>query len=131
MWLSTYRAYEELSPPLKQMVEGLTAVHGRMGATEFSSHPIVRTHPETGRKALWVNRGWTIAIGGMQFKEGQLLLNFFFDYMEQPESTCRWAWSVGDIAIWDNRCTLHYALRDYGDADREIHRIILAGEVPA
>ena len=97
---------------------------------------MVRTHPETGRKALWVNRlwvnrGWTSMIAGLQYKEGQGLLEFFFDYMEQPESTCRWSWSVGDIAIWDNRCTLHYALLDFGDATREIHRVILAGDVPA
>ena len=66
----------------------------------------------------------------MPFKQGHALLEFFFDTMEQPEYTVRWEWSVGDVAIWDNRCTMHYALLDFGDAYREIHRVIVAGERP-
>jgi taurine dioxygenase len=131
LWLDTYRAFEELTPPLQELARGLRAVHGHRGATVTNVHPVVRTHPRTGREALWVNRGWTSGIADMPHKQSKALLEFFCDVMEQPEYTCRWSWAVGDVAIWDNRCTMHYALLDFGDAYREIHRVILAGERPS
>lgn len=131
MWLDTYRAYESLAPPLQALADGLRAVHGHRGLTDQNVHPVVRTHPETGRRALWVNRGWTTALEGVDYKQGQRLLEFFFDVMEQPEYMCRWSWSVGDVAVWDNRCTMHYAIADFGDEYREIQRVILAGDRPA
>jgi taurine dioxygenase len=131
MWLDTYRAFDELAPPIQEMARGLRAIHGHPGISETNPHPVVRTHPRTGRPALWVNRGWTTGLEGVPPRQAQPLLRFFFDAMEQPEYTCRWTWSEGDVAVWDNRCTMHYALRDFGDAYREIHRITVAGEKPA
>jgi len=130
LWLDTYRAFEELAAPVQELARQLRAIHGYPGRTATNSHPVVRTHPRTGRQALWVNRGWTTGLEGIPHKQAQSLLNFFFDAMEQPEYTCRWSWSLGDVAIWDNRCTMHYALLDFGDAYREIHRVIVAGEKP-
>lgn len=131
LWLDTVRAYEELALPIQELARGLRAIHGHPGVSELNSHPVVRTHPETGRLALWVNRGWTTGLEDIPPRQARPLLNFFFDAMEQPEYTCRWSWSVGDVAVWDNRCTMHYALRDFGDEYREIHRITTAGDRPA
>ena len=131
MWLDTYRAYDRLAPPLQELAEQLRAVHGHRGMTDQNVHPVVRTHPETGRRALWINRGWTTGLEGVDYKQAQRLLEFFFDVMEQPEYTCRWSWSLGDVAVWDNRCTMHYALADFGDEYREIQRVILEGDRPA
>jgi taurine dioxygenase len=130
LWLDTYRAFEELVPPIQNMARQLRAIHGHPGASELTPHPVVRTHPRTGREALWVNRGWTTGLEDIPIRQAQPLLQFFFDTMEQPEYTCRWSWSEGDVAVWDNRCTMHYALRDFGDDYREIHRITVAGERP-
>ena len=127
LWLDTYSAFEELAPPVKELARGLRAVHGHPGVSELNAHPVVRTHPRTGREALWINRGWTTGLENVPTRQAQPLLRFFFDTMEQPEYTCRWSWSEGDVAVWDNRCTMHYALRDFGDAYREIHRITIAG----
>ena len=131
MWLDTYRAYEELPPPLRTLAGQLWAVHGHRGLTDQNVHPVIRTHPETGRKALWINRGWTTGLQEVDPRQAQPLLAFFFDVMEQPEYTCRWSWSLGDVAVWDNRCTMHYALADFGEEYREIHRVILAGDRPS
>jgi taurine dioxygenase len=130
LWLDTYRAFEGLAPPIQQLALGLRAIHGHPGASELNPHPVVRTHPRTGRKALWVNRGWTTGLEDVAPRQAAQLLRFFFDTMEQPEYTCRWSWSLGDVAVWDNRCTMHYALRDFGDDYREIHRMTLKGERP-
>lgn len=130
LWLDTYRAFEALAPPIKTLARSLTAAHGHPGITVINSHPVVRTHPRTGREALWINRGWTTGLVDVPSRQVRPLLEFFFDTMEQPEYTCRWSWSEGDVAVWDNRCTMHYALRDFGDEYREIHRITVAGDVP-
>jgi len=131
MWLDTYSAYEALGEPVRALADQLRAIHGHRGMTDTNVHPLVRTHPGTGRKALWVNRGWTTGLESIPPKQARPLLDFFFDVMEQPEYTCRWSWSLGDVAIWDNRCTMHYALADFGDEYREIQRVILEGEAPA
>jgi taurine dioxygenase len=130
MWLDTYRAFEDLAEPIQEMARGLRAIHGHPGISELNSHPVVRTHPRTGREALWINRGWTTGLENVPAGQAQLLLHFFFETMERPESTCRWSWTEGDVALWDNRCTMHYALRDYGDDFRSIHRLTIEGEVP-
>ncbi|MCP4905396.1 MAG: hypothetical protein GY910_10490 [bacterium] len=130
LWLDTYRAFDELTPPIQEMARHLQAIHGHPGVSETNPHPVVRTHPRTGREALWVNRGWTTGLKDVPVRQAEPLLRFFFDTMEQPEYTCRWSWSVGDVAVWDNRCTMHYALHDYGEEYREIHRVMVAGEKP-
>ena len=130
LWLDTTRVFDELAPPIQALARELTAIHGHPGVSETNPHPVVRTHPRTGREALWVNRGWTTGLEGVSPRQARPLLQFFFDAMEQPEYTCRWSWSLGDVAVWDNRCTMHYALRDFGDEYRAIHRITVAGERP-
>ena len=131
LWLDTYAAFEALAPPIQDMLRRLRAIHGHPGVSELNAHPIVRTHPRTGREALWVNRGWTTGIEGVSPRQAPALLRFLFDTMEEPEFTCRWSWSEGDVAIWDNRCTMHYALKDYGDDYRAMHRLTIRGEAPS
>ena len=131
LWLNTYSAFEALAAPVQNMLRQLRAIHGHPGVSELNAHPIIRTHPRTGREALWVNRGWTTGIEGMSARQAPALLRFLFDMMEEPEFTCRWSWAEGDVAIWDNRCTMHYALKDYGDDYRAMHRLTIKGEVPA
>lgn len=125
MWANTELAHAELSPAIKRACEGLTAVHGRPGLTDQAVHPVVRPHPETGRPVLFVNRGWTSRIEAMSHIESSRFLNLLFDHMERPEYTVRWSWSEGDAALWDNRCTMHYALWDYGTEHRRIHRVTI------
>jgi taurine dioxygenase len=95
-----------------------------------ASHPIVRTHPVTGRKILYVNPTFTAHIEGLPPSEGDAVLAFLYQHQDQPEFQCRWRWRQGDLAIWDNRATQHYAVADYGEAERVIHRVTLEGEAP-
>ena len=125
MWSNQYAAYEALSAPVKTMLGGLSASHGRAGLTGSSVHPLVITHPETQRRALFVNRGWTSRIEGMSSTESAGILAMLFNHCERPEFTTRWTWAAGDAALWDNRCTMHYAIDDYGDAARVIHRVTI------
>lgn len=125
LWSNQYAAYEALSRPVKQLIEPLRAVHGRPGMTGTSTHPMVTVHPETGRKALFVNRGWTTRIEGLSIIESQGILAMLFDHSEKPEFTVRWSWTAGDAALWDNRCTQHYAVDDYGTAARVLHRVTI------
>ena len=99
-------------------------------AIPAQSHPVVRTHPETGRKALYVNRLYTYCIDGLTEVESQGLLDFLFEQSCRPEFTYRHQWAPGDVIMWDNRCALHYAVHDYGDAARVMHRITVAGDIP-
>jgi taurine dioxygenase len=136
---------------MRQLLDGLTAVNssakadasktredrirsdGRADArTELvAEHPVVRTHPETGRKALFVNPGHTVRFGGMTEEESQPLLEFLFRHQVRPEFTCRFAWRPGSIALWDNRCAQHNPVNDYHGFRRVMHRITLAGTRPA
>lgn len=153
MFTSTESAYEELSDVMKQFLGGLSAVHDYTNAydTYFSKvadrpplsdevkakvppveHPVVRTHPETGRKALFVNPGFTRQIVGMTEEESRVLLDFLFKHAQQPNFIYRHMWAPGDLVIWDNRSTWHLAISDYDmNERRHLHRVTVAGDEPS
>ncbi len=140
MFCSLYAAYDALSDTMKSVLEGLTAVHNfgfasrgvfraeqatqsQLDATPAVVHPVVRTHPETGRKVLFVNPGFTSHIVGMHPAESRALLDFLFAHATQPEFIYRHRWRPKDLVMWDNRCTMHYAVADYdGVGERYMHR---------
>jgi len=137
---SLYTAYEALSPALRSFLGGLSAVHDfgyasrgvfkaelanreQLDATPAVEHKIITTHPETGKKILFVNPGFTSHIVELHSRESRALLDFLFDHMTQPEFLYRHRWSERDLVMWDNRCTMHYAIDDYEDiGDRHMHR---------
>jgi len=143
-----YLAYETLSPELQRVLSGLKAVNtsakanvtrtredrikeqGGSGKDYEAEHPVVRTHPETGRKALYVNFGHTVRFAGMTEEESAPLLEFLFRHQVKPEFTCRFSWRTGSLAFWDNRCTQHNPINDYHGHRRVMHRITLAGDRP-
>lgn len=143
MWSNQYLAYESLSPVMQRMLQGLR-VHfravklarsqGVSNAEEVPSavHPLVRTHPETGRKALYIGHADNVlGIEGMREAESRPLLNFLYQHSTQPDNLYRHMWRAGDVVMWDNRCTMHYAVHDYGEQERVLNRVTLKGEVPA
>jgi taurine dioxygenase len=142
MWCNQYISYERLSPAMQRMLQGVRVKFvalrlGRMMGADLKDlptavHPIVRTHPETGRKALYVGH-WETAqmLDGMTHAESRPLLDFLYEHSTQPDNIYRHMWEVGDLVMWDNRCTMHYAVHDYGDQERVLNRITLKGEVPA
>lgn len=133
-----YLAYDALSDGMKDMLGRMRAVHTGAGAAKLAGkdaseaptavHPVIRTHPVTGKKALFVCRAFTEKFEGMTWEESQPLLNWLFDHSARYEFTWRHQWQPGDVAIWDNRCTLHYAIHDHGDENRLLHRCTTAGE---
>lgn len=131
MWASLIEGYEQLSLPLRRFIEPFTAEHAL--GERSTLHPVVQRHPVTARLALSVNPLWTQHIRELDHKESQAVLSLLYDKILQPESICRWRWHVGDIGIWDNHFVLHYAIDDYDDAPRVIHRIEIEGEalIPA
>jgi alpha-ketoglutarate-dependent taurine dioxygenase len=139
MFANQYVAYEALSEGMKRLLQGLRAWHGGAKLAAFSgmqdsappqSHPVVRTHPETGRKALYVNRIYTTGFEGMTVAESRGLLEFLLEHCCRPDFTYRHQWTAGDVLMWDNRCTVHYAVHDYGEAPRVMHRTTIAGYIP-
>jgi taurine dioxygenase len=149
LYSNMYAAYEALSPGLKRVLDGLRAVNtsaladvsktredrmrdaGAQDDREFvSEHPVVRTHPETGRKALYVNVAHTARFVDMTEDESRPLLRYLFEHSVRPEFTCRFRWRVGSLALWDNRCAMHNPINDYHGFTRTMHRITLAGDVP-
>ena len=93
-------------------------------------HPVVRTHPETGRRNLFVNPGFTKRIKGLKSRESEAILQLLYRHMTLPEYVVRYRWEEGDLGFWDNRTTMHYAIRDYGDAHRVIQRVTIRGDRP-
>ncbi|MCD9875667.1 TauD/TfdA dioxygenase family protein [Streptomyces guryensis] len=133
MWSNQYLAYEAVSEPLRDLISGLTAVHvfehpGTSYRAE-AEHPVVRTHPETGRKSLYVNRLFTRRITQLAPEESELLLRYLFEVSESPQRVCRYRWRAGAIAMWDNRATQHYAVNDYM-ARRVGRRVTILGDKP-
>jgi taurine dioxygenase len=102
-----------------------TANHYQENADKTNAHPLVREHPETGRRGLFLNRIFTTGIEGMREEEARPLLEFLFDHCVRPDFTCRFRWTPGSLAFWDNRCTLHYATNDYPGVRRVMHRLTI------
>ncbi len=149
MFANMYAAYEALSPGMQRLLDGLVAVNssamadvsktredrrrdsGDVEDREFvAEHPVVRTHPETGRKALYVNVAHTQRFVDMTEDESRPVLQFLFAHSIRPEFTCRFQWRVGSLALWDNRCAMHNPINDYHGHTRILHRITLEGDVP-
>jgi taurine dioxygenase len=152
LWASSSAAFEALSKPLQQLLDGLTATHDftrsfpleRFGNTPDAleryhevqrknpplMHPVVRTHPVTGRKGLFVNEGFTTRINELEPAESEALLKLLFAHSTKPEFTIRWRWQANDIAFWDNRITQHYAVDDYRPNRRVMHRATVMGDKP-
>jgi taurine dioxygenase len=145
-----YLAYETLSDGLKRVLDGLVAVNSSAAADvsrtredrlrdsarvdakkEYvAAHPVVRVHPETGRRALYVNVAHTVRFEGMTEEESRPLLQYLFHHQVRPELTCRFRWRPRSLAMWDNRCAQHNAINDYHGHRRLLHRITLAGDKP-
>ena len=143
LFANMYRAYETLSAPIQKLCEGLVAVHdgaqvygGRFGHTPKpggfprSEHPVVRTHPVTGRKALYINRNFTTRIAGIRKNESDALLEMLWRHSETPEFQCRFAWQPNSIAFWDNRAAMHHAMWDYFPHRRLGYRVTVRGDKP-
>jgi taurine dioxygenase len=146
LFASLYAAYGALSDGMKQMLAPLRAVNSSSKAEKSrtredrsageaprvleAEHPVVRTHPETGRKALYVNGGHTLRFVGMTEAESAPLLEYLFAHQVRPEFTCRFHWEPGSAAFWDNRCALHNPINDYHGFRRIMHRVTLAGDRP-
>jgi taurine dioxygenase len=143
MFANMYLAYEMLSQPIRKLIDGLTAVHdgendyrGRYGnddrgkVYQRAEHPIVRTHPETGKKCLFVNRFFTTHIVGLHKSESDAILEMLYRHIETPELSMRFKWTPNSVAFWDNRCTQHHALWDYYPHRRYGHRVTVCGQKP-
>ena len=143
LFANGYLAYEALSKGLKSALAPLNAVNRSGGASvaktrgasaaaeeKTATHPVIRTHPETGRKSLYVNLAHTCRFDGMTEAESAPLLSYLFQHQIRPEFTCRFSWRKGSMAFWDNRCTLHNPVNDYHGHRRVMHRITIAGDTP-
>ena len=153
MFANMYLAYDALSDGMKKLLDGMTAIHSARRAYGLQSnyfregkrsmkirrssnaereveHPVVRTHPEAGRKALYVNRGFTIRFSDMTEQESAPLLEYLYRHATRPEFTCRFQWHRNAIAFWDNRCVQHYAINDYHGQRRVMHRVTVNGDRP-
>ena len=153
-WADMYAAYEALPDATREKIAGLRGIHSwnrmrnprvevpemhkadaemRYGdrAPDDVHHPMVRTHPETGRKALYVSQRFTLGVDGLEYDEGQALLDELFAHQTRREFIFRHQWTLGDLVLWDNRCTIHWACRGFDPAEiRHMHRTSVAGDVP-
>jgi len=156
LYASVQKAYDALSETMKAMLDGLRAVHsasraydpGVTGEAKYRGegplryrysdvinreveHPVIRTHPETGRRGIYVNPMFTQRIVGMTDVESQATLAFLYEHCARPDFTCRFRWTPGAVAMWDNRSVWHYAMDDYQPFERVMYRVTLAGDRPA
>ena len=151
MFADLTAAYDGLSDRLQSLFSDMVAVHS-MSATKTrqeltlpqqvkemqwslekvppAEHPVVRTHPETGRKGLFVSRYFTSYLKDVSQRESEALLNLLHDHIDQPEYQCRFRWQKNSVAFWDNRCTQHYAVADYTEI-RRMHRVTICGPRPS
>ena len=154
LWINMYEAYEALSDGMKRLLRGLRSMHngrpyGMAGipkdlrtsrsigiernnpeADREVAHPVVRLHPESGRKALFINSIYTGRFEDMSEAESRPLLDYLHQHCLRPEFACRFRWQPGSLAVWDNRCTMHYAVNDYDGSRRLLHRTQVQGERP-
>ncbi len=150
LFANMYAAYDALSDGMKDLLGGLVGISSSRKADAMRTredrvseagrpnsdneligeHPVVRTHPETGRKALYLNIAHTVRFVGMTEEESAPILHYLYEHSVRPEFTCRFSWEVGSMAIWDNRCTMHNPVNDYHGYLREMHRITLRGDAP-
>jgi taurine dioxygenase len=155
LFASMTKAWETLSPPMQAFLEPLTAIHSASSAYDPKTtgdakykgeaaitytysdsiydeveHPVVRTHPESGRRALFVNPMFTQRIAGLHANESDALLELLYQHATRPELLCRVRWQPGTVTVWDNRCVQHYAIDDYADFERVMYRVTVAGERP-
>ncbi len=132
MWANTYKAYDELSPAMQDFCEGLSALHdahAHGNSDQTAVHPVVRVHPVTGKKSLFVNEHFTRRIVELSHDESDALLHFLTRFVTSPRFTVRYRWTPGTIAIWDNRCTQHHVLNDF-EGERVIQRVTVMGDRP-
>lgn len=150
LFANMYLAYEALSPGMQRLLAGLRGVNSAekpdaavtrthrlaekprdaRDVVTTASHPLVRTHPATGRKALYCSAAHTVRIDGMSEAESRPILEYLYRVQQREEFGCRWHWSPGAVAFWDNRCAQHNALNDYHGHKRVMHRVTLEGEIP-
>ena len=146
LFTSTYAAFETLSPKLQEYLSKLSAHHesahiyrGRYSDRGVDDkdiryptalHPIVRTHPQSGRHALYVNPSFTTRVDGLKPQESRTLLQLLYEHQQRPEFQVRFTWQPNAVALWDNRCTQHFALWDYWPEERKGHRVTVLGEAP-
>ena len=150
LWASATTAYDALSVSMQQFLDGLVAVHDfRHGFKESLAeeggperlaqaikdnppveHPVIQTHPESGKKVIFVNSLFTTHIQGMKKNESRAILDFLFEHLVTPEFTCRFSWEPNCVALWDNRSTQHKPINDYFPAHRQLHRITIFGDLP-
>ena len=150
LWASATTAYDALSVSMQQFLDGLVAAHDfRHGFKESLAeeggperlaqaikdnppveHPVIQTHPESGKKVIFVNSLFTTHILGMKKSESRAILDFLFEHLVTPEFTCRFSWEPNCVALWDNRSTQHKPINDYFPAHRQLHRITIFGDLP-
>jgi taurine dioxygenase len=148
LWANTVSAYQDLPPELRELADRLRILHsnapgdpddrrdtgnarrGGFASTVYKTeHPAVRVHPETGERSLVLGK-WAYSVVGLSPQSSRDLIRLLQEFVVRPENTVRWKWRVGDLAIWDNRATQHYAIYDYGIAHRRVERVTVAGPVP-
>lgn len=132
LWANAYTAYDELSAPMRALCDGLTALHdasSHLVPEKMHIHPVVRVHPETGKRSLFVNEHFTRRIVELSDAESTMLLTYLSQWIHQPRFTVRYRWRAGTVAMWDNRCTQHHVLNDFV-GERIVQRVTVMGDNP-